>query len=370
MNEILIFLLSLMAFWLAIYALDRILHLKRYGFKVKPLFIKWESGRFRALLYRFSGRLGRMWRALSYVYMFIGFGLMALTLALLSWNLVRGLLPHEAAVAVAVLVPGLTLRLYWLPYFLVAVVVTIIVHEAAHGIAALREGVGIKSAGAFLFAMFPGGFVELDGVDLKRAPRASRIKIFSAGSASNLLAGLLVLLLMLGLFAQSPSGIIATEVLEGGPLHSAGVRSWDIIYALNGTGVYTQRDIADFMSRVKPGDRIIVKTSRGDFIVTAAPSPEEPLRPILGLASPIPYYPSRLRLCQPIDIHLYLVLNWLFLVLFSVAAFNMLPIPLFDGDRVIQCLLEGAPGAGSAIKGLLNTISIFLIIANVVIPGV
>lgn len=370
MNEIHLFLLSFLALWLLVYIVNRALQLKKYGLNIKPFFIKWESERFRKLLYKFSRMGVKRLRFLSYIGVIMGFGLMVFILALLSWNLIKRFILYEPAQSVTILVPGLTLKLYWLPYFLVAVVVTILVHEAAHGIVALSEGVNVKSAGLLLLAIFFGGFVELNEEELERASRNTKIKIFSAGSATNLLIGLLVFLLLLGLFAQSPSGLIVPEVLEGGPLHKAGVRAWDIIYALNGTRIGTYQDLAAFMSKVKPGDNVLVETSRGSFIVTAAPSPEDPQRPIIGVISPLPYYQSRVGLGRFLDIQLYFTLNWMFLVLFSVAAFNMLPIPFFDGDRMLQCLLEKLPRTGSILKKFFNLVSIFLMIANVVVSGV
>jgi len=370
LNETLNFAFFLLTFWLVVYILSRKLSLSRYGLDIRPFFIKWESKKFRDLLYRCSSRWGRAWRAFSWVSMFIGVGLMALALAFLLWNIVRVVIVHEASSSVALVIPGVTLRLYWLPYFLVAVVITIFIHEAAHGAVALSESISVKSAGALLLATFFGGFVELDERELNVAPPKAKIKVFSAGSASNLLAGLIVFLLLSGLFIQIPSGLIVLETLEEGPLQRAGIRTWDIIYALNNHEIHTLQDLGDFMSSVKPGEEIVVRTGRGDFVVTAAPSPGCGQRAIIGLVSSIPYYPSRLGLGYPLDVHLYLTLNWLFIVLVSVAALNMLPIPYLDGDRLLQCLAERASRVGAAVKKLLNALSIFLLLVNIVMSSV
>lgn len=369
MNETLDFIFSLLAFWLVVYMLGKKLNLSKYGLEIKPFLIKWELKKFKDILYKCSSKGGKVWRIFSWISVAIGAGFMVLTLILLSWNIVRATILNETFSSVALIIPGVTLKLYWLPYFLISVVVTVIIHEAAHGIIALSEGISVKSAGALLLAVFFGGFVELDEKELNAAPRRSKIKVFSAGSSSNVIAGLIVLFLLSGLFVQSPSGLVVLETLEGGPLQRAGIRTWDVIYALNNYEIHTLQDLRDFMSSVKPGEKIVVRTGRGDFIITAALGPEGEQRSIIGLVSSIPYYPSKLGFGYPLDIHLYLTLNWLFLVLISVAAFNMLPVPYLDGDRLLQCLVSGGSKVGDVLKKLLNVLSVFLLLANIVISS-
>ncbi|MEM1514630.1 MAG: M50 family metallopeptidase [Candidatus Bathyarchaeia archaeon] len=295
---------------------------------------------------------------------------MVLALAFLLWNLVRAALLNQMFSSVTLVIPGVTLRLYWLPYFLIAVILTIFIHEAAHGIVAINEGISVKSAGILLLAFFLGGFIEPDEKELSVASSKAKMKVFSAGSSSNIVAGLIVFLLLSSLFIQIPSGLIVLETLDGGPLYRTGIGFWDVIYAINGHEIHTLQDLRDFMSNVKPGEEIIISTSKGNFVIAAAPSPEGEEHAIVGLVSSIPYYPSKLGLGHPIDTHLYLALNWLFIVLMSVAAFNMLPIPYLDGDKIFQCLAEKFLKEGSILKRFFNLLSLFLLLANIVISSV
>lgn len=366
MREEYAFLLSLLIFWVLIYVLSKLLFLDKYGLQVKPLFIKYNSGAFKKILYKYSSKWRGMWKIFSYISVFLGLGLILFAIIFLSLNLAEILSfgGHEAAITP--IIPGVTLSLYWLPYFLVSVVIAVFIHEAAHGILALSEGVNVKAAGILLLAIFPGGFVEIDEKELTRLPYASRMKIFSAGASLNMLAGLIVFLLLSSLFIQNPSGIIVLEVLEGGPLNRAGIGRWDVIYALNGTPIHTYQDLTSFMSNVKPNNRLVLSTSKGNITIVAAPNPNDPHRAIIGIVSPIlTYYPSRLGLGFFWDIQIYLTLNWLLLILINVAVFNMLPIPLLDGDNFIQCLLEKVGVKGKVLRKILNALSIFLIAANI-----
>ncbi len=365
MREEYLFALLFLISWLVAYLLSKILPLKRYGLHVKPFFIRYESEGFRRILYKYSNRWIPLWKIFSYLSVFSGFGLTLFSLIFLSGNLVEIFLQSGRGAAITPVIPGLTLSLYWLPYFLIAVIVAVFTHEAAHGVLALVDGASIKSAGVLILAIFPGGFVELDERELERMPRESKLKIFSAGSASNVLGGMLIFLLTLCFFVQTPSGIVVLNILEGGPLDLAGIERWDVIYALNGTPIRTYQDLAAFMANVRPGERLTVSTSKGNITVTTISSPENKERAIIGIVSPfLLYYPSRLGLGFFWDVQLYLTLNWLFLVLVNIALFNMLPIPLLDGDRFLQCLLEKFAEKGDAVKKFFNLLSIFLLVAN------
>ncbi|MCD6465025.1 site-2 protease family protein [Candidatus Bathyarchaeota archaeon] len=360
-----LFAFLLLLFWLVIYMLSKILPLKKYGLHIKPFFIKYESKAFKKFLYKYSGKWKILWRFFSYINVFLGLGLMIFSLIFLLGNVVEMFLRGVRETAVVPIIPGFTLSLYWLPYFLIGIIVAVFTHEAAHGIIALIEGIQVKSAGAFVLAIFPGGFVEIDERELERLPYTSRIKIFSAGVASNILCGLLVFLIISLFFIQTPSGIVVLNVLEGGPLDVAGIGRWDVIYALNGTPVHTLQDLVAFMTDVKPGERLVVSTSRGNITIVTASSPENASRAIIGIVFPsLPYYPSRLGLGFFWDVQIYLILSWLFIVLVNIAIFNMLPIPLLDGDKFIQCLLEKFADKGKLVKKFFNLLSLFLIVIN------
>jgi membrane-associated protease RseP (regulator of RpoE activity) len=359
------FLIFLAIFWLIVYLLSKIVNMKKHGLIILPFFIRYNSEGFKRALYKFSSKWRILWKTFSYISVILGFSLMIFALAFLSGNLVNLYLSREESVPVSIVVPGLTLSLYWLPYFLISIVLAVFIHEAAHGIIALTEGISIKSAGMLLLAVFPGGFVEVEDEKINNLKNDSRMKIFSAGASANILFGLLIFLIIFALFIQTPSGIVVMDVVEGGPLDLAGIKRWDVIYALNGTPIHDYRDLAVFMSNVKPGDKILVTTSRGNFTVSAVLSPEDGDKAIMGIMLPsLLYYPSRLSLGFFWDIQTYLILNWLFIISINVAIFNMLPIPALDGDKLLQCLLKGFSEKSILIKKFFNIFSIFLIAIN------
>lgn len=363
-----IFALFLLVSWLVIYLLSKLFNLRKYGLLIYPFFIRYNSSLFKKILYRLSHNWKKFWKIFSYLSVILGLGLMIFVMLFLIQNLIELSLPKGGGTPVSIIIPGLTLSLYWLPYFLLSVALAVFIHEAAHGAVALIEGVDVDSAGILFLAVFPGGFVELKDEELKGLKNESKLKIFSAGTSANVLAGFIFFLLLSTLFIQSPSGLVVIEVMEGGPLNLAGIGRWDVIYALNGTPIHTFQDLSIFLSNVKPGEKILVSTNKGDFYITTVQSPENKSRGIIGVMQPLLiYYPSRLGLGTFWDIQLYLVLNWLFILSVSVSIFNMLPIPALDGDKFLQCLLQKIPSGGEWIKKFFNIFSIFLFAANILL---
>ncbi|MCW4020004.1 MAG: site-2 protease family protein, partial [Candidatus Bathyarchaeota archaeon] len=271
--EILVFAAGILGFWLAVHLLDRVASLEKYGVKVSLVFMKYESRRFKDFLCRISQKRQRAWKVFSNISVALGAGLLIFAVYFLSENLLEFVQPGGGGSPVVPVLPGLTIRVYWLPYFILAFLLAVITHEAAHGIVARVEGVNIKSAGLYLAVVQPGGFVEPDEKALERASTASKMRVLSAGSSMNLLVGLLVFLALSVLFFRVPSGIVVMEVLENGPLEQSGIGRWDVLFAVNGTRIKTGSDIDTFMADVTPGDQLTLSTSRGNFSIKAVSHP-------------------------------------------------------------------------------------------------
>ena len=64
---------------------------------------------------------------------------------------------------------------------------------------------------------------------------------------------------------------------------------------------------------------------------------------------------------------IYLLLAWGFTICFSLAIFNMLPIPLFDGDKFLSELLSIIKSANvrSFALNSMRVFSILLLILNI-----
>src|SRR6266550_812470 len=127
-----------------------------------------------------------------------------------------------------------------------AVIVAVVIHEAAHGIVARSLGLPIKSAGVLLLLFLPiGAFVEVDDKQLKEARSRDSLRVLAAGAGTNLVVGIAcILLLILTVSAMVPvtKGAAIVNVVQDSPtLHSpaylAGIQPGDFIVAINNSPV-------------------------------------------------------------------------------------------------------------------------------------
>jgi len=339
------FLIGLVAFWVILYLVAYIFHLDKHGLEVKPGYFMYRSKALNSSIDKLAKKAPKLWTTLSNISIAFAVGLMAYAFYFLISNLLRfgqsGQIGYVAPV-----IPGLTLSIYWLPFYVVAVVVIMLPHELAHGIASRVENIPILSTGILAMVVFFGAFAEPDEKEFEKASLTARLRMVSSGSASNIVTALLTLILLLGLFT-APAGLLIQDTIPGGPVDRAGLGRWDVIQAINGTPIATYTDFANYMRGVHAGANLsltVLKNNRDQvFVITTAADPENASRAIIGLPATglaAPYQPNRLGLEQYTGINLYWTLFWIWVFAFSVAVFNMLPLFPFDGERVLYYALE------------------------------
>ncbi len=337
MIPIQVFLIGLAVFWAVIYALGRVLHLENRGFEVGPAYFLFKSKKMKSFVDAISKRRSGFWRILANVGLVLGFGLMVYSLFFLVSNLLKFLQPSGGGTTpIFLLIPGVTFRLFWLPYFLIAGMITVVTHELAHGISARLDKIPIDSAGVILALVFPGAFVEPNEKKFEKAALLPKLRMLAAGSSTNLVTGLLALLLLTTLF--TPGGIVILETFEGGPLETAGLGQWDIIQGINGTKIANVTALGNYMDDVAVNDTLILETNRGPKSVTTVNGSDG--RAIIGLVNALNYFQGRLSLGHVVDIHVHLTLTWLLLMGIAIGVFNMLPAFPFDGDKVLYYSLK------------------------------
>jgi membrane-associated protease RseP (regulator of RpoE activity) len=342
----LVFLVGLVVFWAALYLIARALHLDKRGLDVQPGYFMYRSKALNSSIDKIAKRKPFLWTVLSNISIAFSIGLMVFALYFLVSNLLRFAQVGQISY-VAPVVPGLTLSLVWLPFFVVAAVVVILPHELAHGIVSRLENIPVVSTGIVAFLVFFGAFVEPDEKEFEKSPLLSRLRMVSAGSSTNLITSLIVFLLLTGGFSGS-AGVLIFRVTPDSPLANSGipVQQWDVIQAFNGTNVTSYAQYSKLAANLKPSEKLTVTilhaTRKETITLTSISSPNNSSRGIIGFEPSFisDYRPSRLGLDQYVDVNFYLTLFWIYLVAFSVAVFNMLPLYPFDGERVAYYPLE------------------------------
>jgi Zn-dependent protease len=160
-----------------------------------PLYILVKSTRLNSFLERVGRWNPGFWKVSGNIAVVSFFGQVAYISFMLFQNLYRFVFIPVEASPVMPLIPGVTIRVSSMPWFLAAAGVVILLHELGHGVMCVVEGVEVKSAALLLAVLTFGGAVEPDEEGVKAATLMSKLRIFAIGSLVNLVTALVVVTL-------------------------------------------------------------------------------------------------------------------------------------------------------------------------------
>lgn len=292
-------------------------------------------------------------------------------------NLISFVFVPQEALPVQLLIPGLTISFSTLTYLLIPLAIILFTHELMHGIMARLNGMRIKSSGLLMIFVLGGAFVEIDEHDLFTANRKAKQSVFAAGSFINIICAIITLFLIINFtlvispFFTPSSGVLVANVTPNSPASDV-LSQWDVLYGINGTVFNNLSAFYEYMAHVKPGDLLILNTSAGIKNIIAATHPYNSSRGFIGIL-PFPYYkPTYLGMIFGVAFpyHLYSTLNWLWILAFNLAVFNMLPIPPLDGDKLLASFIEDLTKNKLKNIKIMNYIRIFtflLLLLNLIL---
>ncbi|MCX8191495.1 MAG: site-2 protease family protein, partial [Nitrososphaerales archaeon] len=231
--------LTILAFWAIIFIVGRWKRVRQRGLEVKPFFMMYRTDQLNNLLDRLS-KFSRFWSTFANVGIYISVVAMVFALTFLLRNLYSYFfLKPEDFAQVALLLPGVTIQTpVALTYFLLSLPFILIIHEGAHGVIARLEKIRIKSSGILLVVTLIGAFVEPDQEEFKKARHSSRLRVFAAGSAANILFSFIVLIFLVltptfapilpnevrPVFYEEPSGLLVRVVSPDSPAERSGLK--------------------------------------------------------------------------------------------------------------------------------------------------
>ena len=347
---------SFLAVYLAIWVIVSVawwgFKAERFGISGLPLYLVYRTTRFNRWIEKISNSSRSVWRTVWNLGIVTGIGSMTYIFYQLTKNLINLFHRSEQAVSVQPIVPlpGLFVTFETFPYLVLALSVVVVSHELSHGIASLVDQVPLKSTGAFFAHVLMGGFVEPDEEKLNQAKSVTKLRVFAAGSFTNAVLGILCIFLLFNFTATIgpfydvvPSGVAIGSVPDNLPAQWSGLQAGDIITSINQTGISAIADLRQYMSRVTPGQEIVIGTQRGDFLVRTAVDQNNSSHAIIGisgLTDHIVYKPKLPFLSSDFPPMLLRAEFWLSIVLISVALINMLPMYPFDGDKFLETALN------------------------------
>ena len=307
-----------------------------------PFFFMWRTQRLNALLTRMGKKFPRAFFNVGIV---VGFGGMFFAFWMFGDNLIKFFIQPAAAGGVVPIIPGITITGLPLIYLLIALAVTLLTHEFAHGLASSKDDITIKSSGLLAFLILFGAFVEPDEEEFENeATPQSRMRMLAAGSFANLAWGFVFLIILLNfnpmvsLAYNTPSGAYVYE-LQAGSAAAQALNVGDVIIGLNDTTIANWSAVSVFMVDAGAGSQLTIHTLEGDVTIILAASELNASRGYMGIFGADYWEPKPgwdLFLTPMFVFHLNQVIFWCYLILMSVALFNLLPIPPLDGDKLLS----------------------------------
>ncbi|XP_072370547.1 membrane-bound transcription factor site-2 protease [Scyliorhinus torazame] len=204
--------------------------LANHGVSIAPFHVRWQTTFFNRLfmkLGRWRPQLLYLWFSLGMAFgvvsMFVSMLLLAKTFSqTLALMTAEGPTPENERI-LQVVVPGVNLPISQMVYFFSAILISGVIHEVGHGVAAVREQVRFNGFGVFIFVIYPGAFVDLYTNHLQLISPIQQLRVFCAGVWHNFI---LALMALLGLYSlpiflfplyYTGSGALVTELTENSP---------------------------------------------------------------------------------------------------------------------------------------------------------
>lgn len=346
------FLAVYLAIWIIVSVAWWAFKAERFGITGLPFYVIWRTTRLNNWIRRIAESSTTAWRTIWNLGVATGFGLMVYIFYQLAKNLLNLFVKSPQAVSIQPIVPlpGLFVSFETFPYLILALSVVVITHELSHGIASLVDRVPLKSTGAFFGHVLMGGFVEPDEEALSKSKEISKLRVFAAGSYTNVVLGVFFVLLLSSFPATiAPfynvvqSGVNIGSIPANLPAHSSGLQAGDVVTSINGTTISGVNALRNYMNGVMPGQLVVIGTDKGSFRVRTASDPSNSTHAVMGisgLTDSIIYQPKFPFLSSGIPTVLFHAEFWLSVVLVSVAMINMLPMYPFDGDKFLETALN------------------------------
>ncbi|HZY93591.1 MAG TPA: site-2 protease family protein [Candidatus Bathyarchaeia archaeon] len=363
-------LISYLLVWALLFVVGFVLKAEKHGIIVKPYYLMLKTVVFNSWMERLGGRFRRFWLTYFDIGAAIGIGLLIFVIYSFIKNAINLLYqtPQAGPTLLIIPLPGVTISWEIFPYILIAIAALLIPHEVAHGIASVIDRVPIKSSGVFLAVFLPGGFVEIDEENLAKRKAATKLRVFAAGSSTNVVSWFFVFIALTSLFQPVPSGVLVTGLVSGGAAQNS-LPQWSVITRINNSTITQARDLSAALVKISPGTNVTVGLNNGQLVyITPKPAANNASRAVLGI-SVANYYATRLAfLSVPAAYQVLTALNWLSLILLGVALVNMLPLFPFDGDRYFDTVLGLAKVKNTKyIRMVASIVSLSLLLSNLIL---
>ena len=294
--------------------------------------------------------------SLSGVISFAGYGLIILYSILMKLLSLAGSSIGNAGALNAItpgampIIPGINL-----PFIegVLSLAVLLFFHEVSHGILARVEKIRVKNSGLVLFGFLPiGAFVEPDEKQLQKSDPEKQKNVLAAGSSANLIISMIFFVLFLiyytTIFTNNPppasffeEHVMIYNTVPGYPAYGI-LKKGMIIEEWNGVQIHSLDNFSKMSNVTEPNHNVTIKTDSGTFSIKADKNGKIGISVLAFINSTASAWVKEIS-SRPGNWWIGFFYNFIgltFVLNFLVGSVNLLPIPPFDGYRIVALVIK------------------------------
>ena len=288
----------------------------------------------------------------------VGFIGMILISGQLIYVLFEMLTTPDAPPGVAPVLPVDAPGVVYVPFFywIISIFVIATVHEFAHGIVSNYYKIPVRTSGFAFFGIIlpiiPAAFVEPDEKILPKKSAWKQLSVFAAGPFSNIILAFIflgVIVVAINPIASAAfidDGVLITGIFEGSAADDSEIEVNEIITQVNGQEIRTVEEFTEVLSDKRSGEGLTIITETGSYDIRLGEHPDNPEQGYVGVSvapatSTNQDFKERYGSFAVNTIDWFSGLFfWLVLLNLGIGLFNLLPLGIVDGGRMLQLGLE------------------------------
>ncbi len=332
---------------------------------------------------KFIEKISFKFRQWVILFGYVGVGAGYMGLLIISFILIKNVIDYFTAETIVssasivypgMTVPGMGVLQFW--DWILAIFVIALVHEFSHGIVARAHNIKVKNTGIVFLGPIIGAFVEPDEKKMSRDKDIVQYSVLAAGSFANIILAVVALLLLnfafipIGEMMNEPTGFTFGSYLDKDlPAEVAGIEPGTLITGVNGKKVANIRQFSEKMFCTSPDENISINTANKNYLLRLTSNPDNSDKSFLGIKD----FKDEFQLKEkyqpvPWKILYYFTewfsgfLRWLFLLSLGIGLFNLLPLPIVDGGRMMQVTLHKLRGKEKGERNYRQITLFFLLL--------
>jgi len=329
-------------------AIVLLIYFNRRKFEIQGIVAMYRSTFGIKWMDSFAKRHGKFLRCIGYLGIIVGFIGMAFILVSIVYGIIIILTVPGAPPVVSPIIPGFKIAgtdiVIPLVQGLIALFITIAIHEFSHGILSRAYNIPVRKTGFVMFGPFPGAFVEPDEKKTEKASRVARASIVSAGPFANVI--LAVIVVLIGFFIIAPignsmittTGIYFSDVNETSPAGLAGLPENITFNSFDGQDITTIAEFRTLIDGKQPGETLLIANDNMSVPIILGEHPVDYSLPYLGvnLDQDFVYAPGSSETGYKIFLWFVKLFDWLFIFNIALGLTNLLPFYPLDGGRLLK----------------------------------